>query len=194
MKTKSGKPTESWIEYLEDELDPSLREDYAKLLLNSKADEKILEDLKRLRGSIRHADPYKKSEFNQKLFENIMSEIHHTPVQPRWQIIITQPKTWGPIAASVILFLGLSTGLVGGISQKLFSFLNPSSTAPLNMVQTAHDKSDLIVQEAFENPEVLAQTLNLHKTDEDFTLDRLAYHAEDMSDDELAQVMEDILK
>ena len=182
MKEKPSKPTESWLEYLEDELDPSLREDYTKLLSHSKADEKVLNDLKRLRGSIQHADTYKKTEFNQRLFDNIVSEINQTPIHSHWRLMATSPKTWGPIAASLILVIGL------------FSLLRTSNETPSTVVQTVSDKTDWLVQESVQNPEILAQTVNSHKTNGDLALETLAYQTEDMSDAELSQVMDNLLE
>ena len=145
MKTKPGKPTESWIEYLEDELDPSLKDDFTMLLANSKEDEKTFNDLKRLRSSVKRADPYKKSEFNQKLFDSIMSDVQKTQIHPRWRLAVTNPKTWGSVAASILLVIGF-----------LGLYKTPSKDTETQMGEVSSDKTEGIVQEFANNPDDLA--------------------------------------
>lgn len=183
MKTKSGTSTESWIDYLEGELDPSLREDYNKLLLNSKKEEKELSDLKQLRESILRADTYKYTDFNQKLFDKIVSDIEQTAILPKWRLSITSSKVWARVAASVVLVVGF----LG-----FFKTINTNNSE--SVVESRSDKSDWIVAEAIQNPEVLALTINSHKAGEDLAFETLAYRAEDMSDDELEQIMDEILE
>lgn len=178
--------TESLIDFLEGELDPSLRDDYAKLLTHSKEDEKVLADLKRLRASIKHLDPCKNvqaDQFNQTLYDNIMSEINGVRVQPKWQLSLLSTKTWGAAAASILLVIGF-LGLYKTTLQE----------KTLQTADLSTDKIDWIVQESAKNPEVLAETVNSYKTDEDMAFDALAFKSEGMSDDELSDVMDDILK
>jgi hypothetical protein len=75
-----------WLEHLEEELEPNLREDLELLLKNSKADRKILESLKKTRRVLKSSDEVAMPEsglFYENLHNKIMASLDDEVIEER---------------------------------------------------------------------------------------------------------------
>lgn len=173
---------ENWVDFMEEELDPSLHEDFKRLLDHSENDRKVLSDLKRLRGAIEKADKIESKVFNDELFDKIMMKVERTNVQPLWQVRITQPKFIGTLAASAALAI-VTVSVLKNINNK---------NEPTYAAQEA-DKAEWIVQESIKNPDVFVDAMNTRIQDDDLVFDALASQFEGLSEDEVGAAVEEIL-
>ena len=196
-QNKNQRSEELWLDYLENEVEPSLREDVELLLEHSAEDKKRLNDWKLLKSSLRRADPLKNVRgtkvsgpatpnsvpFNSALFEKVMGEVHKTKPVPLWRAKALRPRVIGPVAASLVLLVTSTTLLLRTVGR---------DSSPAVVAQKA-DTERWLVEAALTDPGALAHTVNNPQSEQDFVMDALAHQLDNLSDDQVKTAVQELL-
>lgn len=172
-----------WLEHLEDETDPGLNEDLARLLENSPMDREIVESLQETRRLIEMSDDValpESGEYYDKLHDKIMASLDTAQPLPKSQLLRQKNFMWTALSGS----LGLATMMVF-VSWMSFSQKSPLlKDAPVShVVEHALDK-DLEVEARFEQM-MIASAMTDFKTETDILSDLADQRLQGLTDDQV---------
>lgn len=172
---------EVWVDYLENELDPSIKEDLSRVLTHSRSDEKFLTGLANLRTSLKKTDAsVKEATFNEALYSSIMSEVEGSKITPRWRIEIFRPQFLIAVAASAV-------AVIIGVT------LTQLNVTPPSVAEVKGTQNDWLLEASLDDPQALAQTVNDYQADNDFVFEALANKMYGLSDDEVSVRFEELI-
>jgi anti-sigma factor RsiW len=172
---------ELWLDYVEGELDPSLKSDLKLHLQDCSTCQKNFSEFKTVRTVIQKASEFEmpSDEFFNKLEGKIMASLDQ-PVA--WTRRITIPSI-SSVAAIAALFLIILGGLY-----KTMNFKEVSSS------QTAQSKLEeqFIVQAANNDPEAISEAMISHQDVQDVVMNATAEKLSHMTDRDVARVFKNM--
>ena len=178
-----------WVDFLEDELDESLKDDLKKMLEHSPEARESLEELKGLRRAIKSSSedikvPEDPAYYAEK-HDAIMSGIKKSKVQSPVVVKLFQEKTLR-VAAAVALII-----VSGGI---IWESLQMTDKSPQPAGVEMAKSSQWFLESTARNPEVVPQTVITHEGEIDIYMDATAEKLESMSDKEAKDLMQRLSK
>lgn len=181
MSWQDDHKKEIWVDYLENELDPSTKEDFSRVLTHSRNDERFLTGLANLRTSLKKADvSVKGASFNEALYNSIMSEVESSKITPRWRIEIFKPQFLVAVAASAV-------AVIVGVTLTQLNVTSPS------VAGVKGSQNDWLLEASLDDPQALAQTVNDYQAENDFVFEALANKMYGLSDDEVSVRFEELI-
>lgn len=176
-KAKTGCHMEEtvWIDYMENELDETLRQDLLLHLNGCSSCQENLKGFEAVRKSFVKREVVREPNFDaihNKIMQRVQNEVIEAP-EFSWR------HQWWTVATAACLVL-----VMGGVVYKNTS---PSPERPSYSI-TADDK--LIVENASQDPQVFGDILLSHQESEDLVFDIAAEKLSHMSDKEVGTVFE----
>lgn len=174
-----------WLDYIEGELDPSMRADVELLLKNSTALQEQMKSLKGVRNALRSAREAdsrlpEDGHYYDKLHDRIMKGVEQTHTQSRGRVQM-QKAFQSRKTAYVVVFLA-----VGLLIGKSLDSVRVSDRAPLT---SAARLQQLLLDSSSRDPDVLSDSILSHEDDIDLYLDLASKKMESMGKKEKDQVM-----
>lgn len=152
---------EQWIDYLEDELEPSLMEDMSKILDKDEVAQKVLKEYSSIKECLLSDDPAEtllpKIDLNQ-IHNKIMSEIVQTEIHSPWRLkVFTVQNLSMLMLAFVMMFSWVSVNK------------NYSEFERARQLQTVNsDFTNIIESNGIEDLSVTTDTILTHEDEMDF--------------------------
>lgn len=179
-----------WLEHLEEELEPNLREDLELLLMSSKEDRRVFESLERTRRLVKESDDVALPEsglYYQDLHDRIMSAIDEEQPLPRVSVgarksRVSWPAIFGTVSMSAIL--GFVTWFSAG-------------TGPIQVAQMekAGDRLERFIASASPvTPAAFSDSVLSYQSEADVVADALASKLKHMSRAEFDQMLQKLRK
>lgn len=176
---------ERWIDFLEDELERSLKEDLSIIATHSEEDQKLLKSLQKTRHLLETAGPYETSipideayydSLHDKIMQNIEVQEVASPVVANFQKHMVQYA----VAACLLIVSGIS------LYAPMMEFFGPSKAAKVAKI----NKPDWILEETNPIEANFSDTVLTYEDENDFILDTTANEIKGLSDKKLREVFD----
>ncbi len=169
-----------WIDYIEDELDPSLRDDLTTLIPHSGENKEILKDYQSIRGNLEKVGkaievPTDENYFND-FHDRIMARVKNTKMQSPVVVRLFQKRVYRAVAG-VALFLIIGSAI--------WNTANLTGGKPGD-IEVAKS-SNWLLESSVKNPEMVPNTV-LTPGETDMVMDAAAEKLDKMSEKEREQV------
>ena len=169
QKAKIRENEELWINYLEGELEPSLKQDLDIQLNHSLEAQEVISQYKRLKSEIKGLDsvPSFSQEYHDKLYNRIMDKISHKSIQSPIFFLQHQKNKLLAMAASFLLVLGSIFAWNLHQSENTLNNQEDVAVSPIGewMLEKQDDNSQVLKQEEIEKVEQKDQEESLKDED-----------------------------
>lgn len=177
-----------WIDFLEGEVDPSLREDLARMLQNKPAAQAAVNDYARIKKGVKKTNDIKLN-LDDQYFENLHSKIMtavETQTAPKEaEVIPLIRRRWVPVAAAAALVI-----VLGGVFVNHVKDLQGQKPAD----KVARVSQDWLIQTSAKNPGAFSETVISNEDDSDLLMDATARKLDRMSDDEAKKIINELIR
>jgi anti-sigma factor RsiW len=182
---------ELWLDYVEGELDPSLKSDLKLHLQNCSTCQRNFSEFKTVRTAVQKTSGVElpSDEFFKKLEGKIMASLDNSDIrngaatEVRHVAFAWIERFTIPVAAAAALFLLILGGLY-----KTMNFKEVSST---QMAQSKLEEQ-FIVQAANNDPEAISEAMISHQDVEDVVMDSTAEKLSHMTDRDAARILKNL--
>ncbi|MCB0394841.1 MAG: hypothetical protein KDD25_09785 [Bdellovibrionales bacterium] len=175
--TKKPIDDEVWVDYIEDELDPSLKDDLDTYISHSPDLDGTVRDLQFARTQLEKIGSEVEIPEDEKFYENlhdkIMARVEKTNVQSPVVVRLFERRTLRWVAGAAAAIVMLVTG---------FAVLNNSETIP-GKVKVAKS-SNWLIESTVQNPGLIPDTKISPGVENDVLMDAAANKLQKMSDKE----------
>ena len=173
MRDQNGKWDELLVDFMENDLDPSLKDDLRLILERDPQLKRTQDEISSLRKSIKRVDPITvKKPFNTKLFDSIMAEVREIEPGSLWYERYVNSRLGGGVAAAVAALV---------FSVALFHQTRSGLQVVTEQVVRPLASQDPIMEISAQDPELLTQTVSSHRDNDDMVLDLMASRMESLS-------------